>query len=107
MTQQFAFINQGNVVNIAVFDSPSTELLEFFKRDLELEHIIPTNEDPKAMTGGTWDGIKFIPKRPFDSWTYNEVENDWEAPVPYPKVDDSDLIQYYWDEPSLSWVLLD
>lgn len=38
---------------------------------------------------------------PYPSWIYNEAEEMWEAPAPYP---DSDEI-FYWDEETKSWVV--
>jgi hypothetical protein len=42
----------------------------------------------------------FIPPKPFDSWTLNEVTCRWQAPVPYPQ----DGRIYRWDEDSLTWI---
>lgn len=44
----------------------------------------------------------FIAPKPFNSWVLDENTCRWEAPVPYP----SDNKQYYWDEQTLSWVLV-
>lgn len=42
----------------------------------------------------------FIPPKPFDSWTLNEITCLWQAPVPYP----DDKQPYQWDETTTSWV---
>jgi hypothetical protein len=39
-------------------------------------------------------------RKPYPSWIGNEETMTWDAPTPYPQ-DDKD---YYWDEPSVSWV---
>ena len=44
----------------------------------------------------------FIPPKPYPSWLLNTTIYQWEAPVPYP--DDGKM--YYWDEATLSWVLV-
>tara|TARA_Y100000004_G_scaffold40121_1_gene43334 strand:+ start:1598 stop:1978 length:381 start_codon:yes stop_codon:yes gene_type:complete len=36
----------------------------------------------------------FYPQKPFDSWTLNTNNYDWEAPIPYP--DDENI--YTWNE---------
>lgn len=41
----------------------------------------------------------YDPQSPFPSWVLND-SYDWEAPVPYP----TDGKDYYWDEPTLTWV---
>jgi len=39
-------------------------------------------------------------RKPYPSWVGNEETMTWDSPTPYPQ-DDKD---YYWDEPSVSWV---
>lgn len=56
-----------------------------------------------AGIGYTWDGVGFAPPQPFPSWTKDSVTYLWSAPIPYP----TDGKFYFWDEPTLSWVLLD
>ena len=45
----------------------------------------------------------FVPPQPFPSWILDTETITWKSPIPYP--DDSN--KYMWDEPSLSWVLID
>lgn len=54
-----------------------------------------------ASIGDTYSPEKglFIPAQPFDSWTYNELENQWISPIEYP----SDGIDYWWDEQNKKW----
>lgn len=56
-----------------------------------------------AGTGYKYDSVRdaFIPPTPFASWVLDEDTCQWNAPVSCP-VDDN---MYYWDEPTLSWVL--
>ena len=57
-----------------------------------------------AGIGYTFDvtAQAFIPPKPYPSWLLNTTIYQWEAPVPYP--DDGKM--YYWDEATLSWVLI-
>ena len=57
-----------------------------------------------AGFGYTYDSINdvFYAPQPYPSWTISAPTWLWAAPVPYP----TDGKQYYWDEASLSWVLL-
>jgi len=57
-----------------------------------------------AGIGFTFDvtAQAFIPPKPYPSWLLNTTIYQWEAPVPYP--DDGKV--YYWDEATLSWVLV-
>jgi hypothetical protein len=57
-----------------------------------------------ASIGDIYDPQRdaFIAPQPFISWVLNENTCIWEPPIPYPM----DGKSYIWDEPSLSWVLL-
>ncbi len=59
-----------------------------------------------AGIGYTYDENRdaFIAKQPFPSWVLVEESCIWEPPIPYPeeKLDDS---YYFWDEPTLSWIV--
>ena len=57
-----------------------------------------------GQTGFTWDAVNqvFYAPQPYPSWVLNESTWLWQAPVPYP----TDGNQYYWDESTLSWVLI-
>jgi hypothetical protein len=46
-------------------------------------------------------GVFYAPQ-PYPSWILNTSTFLWEAPVPYP----TDGNNYYWDEATLSWVLI-
>jgi hypothetical protein len=94
----YAFIKAGNVVNIAVFDDPSDELLAIFKAEFSLDDIVPMTD--KAAIGSTWDGTKFWLPKPFPSWVKNEETNEWEAPVAKPTDDKF----YGWFEQGGFWV---
>ena len=58
-----------------------------------------------AGIGYTYDEDRdaFISPKPFNSWILNEDTCIWEAPVAYPQ-DDND---YKWNEPTLSWDLVE
>jgi hypothetical protein len=55
-----------------------------------------------AGIGYTWDGIGFIPPKPFPSWVMNSFSYQWEAPIPLPVPNSPPF--YEWDEATLSWV---
>ena len=44
----------------------------------------------------------FIPPKPFNSWLFDEAELNWKAPLPIPDSNN----QYYWDENTTSWILI-
>lgn len=105
MTEQnYAFIKNNNIVNIAVFDNPSEVLLNNFIQEFLLDEIVIANQS--CVIGGTYDGSKFWLPQPYPSWIKNEETNEWEAPIPYPAIEDGSDEQYIWDENSTSWLLL-
>lgn len=54
-----------------------------------------------AGIGFTWDGVGFIPPKPYPSWVMNSFSYLWEAPVPMPEPNNPPF--YVWDEGTLSW----
>ncbi len=100
----YAYIKNNLVTNVVLFDNPSEELLESFKNELEIDYIIPANQ--YCEIGGEYDESKFWKIQPYPSWIKNQETNEWDAPVPYPEVDDGSFDTYEWNEESISWVLL-
>lgn len=56
-----------------------------------------------AGVGYAWDGVGFIPQKPYPSWSMNSFSYLWEAPIPMPEPNNPPA--YLWDEATLSWVL--
>lgn len=98
----YAFIKDGEVINVAVFeDSVTVETLEHFKNEFNADSMVLANE--RTAIGGTFDGEKFWVPKPYPSWIKNEETNDWEAPTAYPITDGI----YHWVEDDLNWQLLE
>lgn len=57
-----------------------------------------------AGVGYTYDPVRdaFIPPQPFPSWILNDDSCLWDPPVPRPTEG-----FYVWDEPTLSWVVVE
>jgi hypothetical protein len=58
-----------------------------------------------AGIGYTYDSTNdvFYAPQPFPSWTLNQSTWSWESPTPMPTDDKI----YKWDEPTLSWVVVE
>jgi hypothetical protein len=54
-----------------------------------------------AGIGYTYDEGRdaFIPPKPYDSWTLNEITCRWQSPIPYPQ----DGRVYFWNEELVQW----
>lgn len=101
----YAFIKNGEVVNVAVFEDPTdAQLLAHFKNEFLLDNIVKATE--RVAIGDTYDGTKFWLPQPYPSWIKNEESNEWIAPVAYPAFDEEDPKYYTWDEATVSWVEL-
>jgi hypothetical protein len=97
--QTYALIKDNAVVNTAVFDDPTEELLEEFKNFHEVDDIILTHHS-RVAPGWTWEREQFICPQPFPSWTINWDKCQWEAPIPEPQEEGK---QYTWNEDAQSW----
>lgn len=95
--ENYAFIKDGLVINIAVFEDPDDELLMHFKDTFSLDHIIPS--EGVAIIGGTYDGTNFTPPAPYPSWVLDNNSRKWNPPIPMPY--DENL--YQWNEETSSW----
>lgn len=100
MDKNYAFIVNSKVVNIVVFNDPSQELLDLFKKEHNLDEIVLV-ESKGAAIGGTYDGVHFIPPKFYDSWIWDIEKEVWLSPVKHPDYDGKD---YAWNETTLSWV---
>ena len=58
-----------------------------------------------AGMGMTYDEDRdaFIPKKPFNSWVFNETTCLWEAPVAMPTTELEDNQYYSWNESIVNW----
>jgi hypothetical protein len=97
----YAFIKDNAVINIAVFEDPTNELLNHFKNEFELDEIVLGTD--KATIGGTYDGTMFWLPQPYPSWVKDQDLNEWIAPVLQPEFDPENPISYIWNEEILNW----
>lgn len=99
--KEYSFIKNEEVINIAIFDNPSNDLLNTFKEEHQADLVIESGQ--YAEVGGTYDGTKFWPKKRFPSWIKDEENHRWIAPTPLPEADPESPKQYEWIESTLTW----
>jgi len=60
-----------------------------------------------AGIGYTYDETKdaFIKPQPYNSWVLDEDTCLWEAPIPYPTVEEGSTDVYNWNEELVNWIL--
>lgn len=110
---KYAFYNSDNViVCILDFDS-NPDNIELLVSDLnaaynnEIYGYILVDESQKFYGVGMdlIDG-KIIPKKPYNSWVWDDILEEWTSPVPHPNlIDTEDENWYVWDENSLTWII--
>ena len=76
---------------------------------------LPQNENPRNIRGGIgyyyWESAdKFIHRKPYPSWIFNEKTLDYDPPVPRPEnvevITDDYVISVVWDESVKNWATL-
>jgi len=115
----YAEIENGIVTRVLVVDNSIADGNKFLSDELGLGGIwvqtsyntiggkhtqggTPLNKN-YAGIGMTWDGIGFAAPQPFPSWTLDKETYLWTAPVAMPTNDNL----YNWDEPTLSWKVVE
>ena len=77
---RYAYIKNGKVVNTAIFeDHPTDEVLALFNEQFDFDEFVECDET--TLVGEEWDGERFWPLPPFDSWVKNPETHEWEPPV--------------------------
>ena len=97
MVDSYAFIKNGKVVNVALFET--TADFDLFKKEFELDDIVRCTSHHAVVGAEYADGV-FKSPSPMPSLIWDEELHEWIPPVPYPK----DGKKYTWDEESVSWV---
>ena len=119
----YAFLDSNNIVTEVIVGIDETELIEGILPEtwygnfrgqkcvqtsyntIGNVHTLggtPLNKN-YAGIGYSWDGTGFAAPQPFASWTLNKETYLWNAPVAMP----TDDKHYVWDEPTLSWKVVE
>jgi hypothetical protein len=96
---------EQDVIDTGIFGSPSLWVQTSYNTHGG-QH--PQNQPLRknyAGVGYTYDAVRdaFIAPQPYPSWLLDEDTCLWDAPVPRPQ----DGENYWWDEDTLSWVLVE
>jgi hypothetical protein len=109
----YAFLDDNNIVTEVIVGIDETETIEGLDTETWYGNFrgqvckrTSYNGNYRynyAGIGYSYDSIRnaFIPPKPFDSWTLNEENCQWESPTPCPEDENS----YTWNESTLSWDL--
>ena len=109
----FAKIENGIVTNVVVVDNEHEANGQEFLNSIGLDGTwIQTsyNSNIRGKYAGVGDAYneskdRFEPAKSYASWVWNEESYGYEAPVPYPAVDEENPVSYTWDEDSTSWIV--
>lgn len=99
MIKEYAVLQNGGVVNQYII----TNILMAEPGALAKVGLfaVEIKEGDRAEIGGRYNAAhqQFIPIAPYDSWKFNKVSGEWEAPTPYP----TDGKDYIWDDMNDCW----
>jgi hypothetical protein len=124
----YAFLDENNIVTEVITGIDETELIEGldpetwygnFRNQVCKRTSYNTFRGQHKNGGipfrGNYAGIDmiyienldiFIEQQTYPSWILNETTFEWEAPVPYPTIEEGSDEIYTWDENTTSWLLL-
>lgn len=103
---QIAVVTDGIVENVVSADNAEEGTFILQEMYPNSQIVLVEEENTKIpYIGFGYKNNKFIPFKPYDSWTFNEDAWQWESPVPRPDGEGKEF--FYWDEASKSWKLLD
>jgi hypothetical protein len=97
----FAVIKNGIVENVIVAEA--LVVAQSLLPDYLVIEIEPN--DIAAGVGSSYEGGKFIPPKPFDSWVLNEDASEWISPVARPVIEQGQMMK--WNEDELKWDILE
>jgi hypothetical protein len=98
--KNFAIIENGIVTNL-IFANSLNDAQTVAKDNICVE----LKESEVAYVNGHYDGTKFYPNSPFPSWTWNNDNKEWEAPIAKPTIKTNEWTDYHWDEEVKNWAL--
>lgn len=97
------FITKTNIEYLKIDKNLNTYPTLFFIEDFKVEKT--QGYDLEKLNNNYWeyflDNFNLRDLNPFPSWTWNEKEWKWEAPIPNLKEPFND---YTWDEETKSWM---
>ena len=108
----YAFLDENNIVVEVIVGIDETQLIEgldpetwygnFRGQTCKRTSYNGNIRKNYAGIGYTYDAEQdaFIPPKPFESWTLNEVTCRWQPPIPKPEDDK----MYLWDEDAQLWI---
>jgi hypothetical protein len=102
----YGFVDENGILfATAIFVDGDTETIERVKNEYSASACYKMNLEKELALFGVayWNGTRFLIPSPYQSWTFNEELNGWEAPVPYPNFDEQNPKYYTWNEEILNW----
>jgi hypothetical protein len=106
MEKTYALIKDSLVVNTVVVEEDNSDIINTIREINENPQIVEISSEQVVNINYTYDEERnaFISPQPYPSWTIDYSTLLWNSPVPYPERTSENIINYTWDEETLSWV---
>lgn len=109
----YALLNSEDIVEaVLTFESEMSDLSPFIEAqnlvcDGRIVRSIKVSNSEKFWGPGMkYDGEKIWPVKPYPSWVWDDMFDQWSSPVPHPSVYDAENTALYnWNEENQSWEL--
>lgn len=110
----YALLNSDNIVeNILFFEFETEDLTPFIEAqnlvcDNRIVSSVKITQDHKHWgIGMKYENGKFISKKPYNSWLWDNLLEDWIPPVPHPtELNAENNLPYFWNEESQAWEII-
>lgn len=105
-TTLYGFVNSNNLlIEIASFIKDDFLTIERVKNEYSAEYFYEIDEKKFCPVVGSsiWQGEYFTPSRPYPSWMWNSISEEWQPPFPSPEITNDSNYHYAWNEQSLCW----
>lgn len=107
-------VAEQDIIDTGVLGDPSNWIQTSYNTYGGIHYGQDGNPDGGVALRGNYAGIGFIydsvndvfyEPQPYPSWVIFAPTWIWQAPVPYPVVDNPTTSKYVWDESIVNWVL--
>lgn len=95
----FAIIKNNIITNLVASDDP--DAVPILKELTEADAVVDASNFSIAFIGAEVRDGNVVPRKPFDSWIWDEASFSWQPPKPMPVLDNTVFV---WDNEQSDWI---